>query len=256
MVFPRATRAIIRKDFLLLRRDLKNLSQFISPLIVGIVMMLSAGRGFGSAQDSSSFMAQIPQVAQYANVGLTFFVSWMLMINLATNSISREGKNYWLLNAAPLKPSNLITGKFVVSYLPGLVLSWLFILVSFAFNPGAPGSLIYNLVVISILTFGLNGLLLTFGIVAAKLDWEDVRRQGLRGASGCLGVVVSFAYGIIAMGLFFGPPVLWDMFLPAGSAWIGKAIGLLLGVSCAALVTFIPLGLAAKRVPRIGEPAT
>ncbi len=255
VIFPRASRAIIRKDFLLLRRDLRNLSHFISPLIIGFVMLLSTGRGIGAAQDSAGFMQRLPQVAQYANIGLTFFVSWMLMVNLATNSISREGKNYWLLNAAPLKPSHLIVGKFVVSFLPGLVLAWAFILVSSLLNPLRASGLVYSLAVVTLLIFGLNGLLLTFGVFAAKLDWEDVRKQGMRGASGCLGVLASFAYGIIAMALFLGPPALWSLFLPNSEVWIGQAIGLLVGAVAVALVTFIPLGQATRHVPRIGEPA-
>ena len=253
-IFPRITQAIIRKDFMLLRRDLRNLSHFISPLIIGLVMVFSTNNGIRSAGNYSSFMEKLPNMAQYINVGVTFLVSWMLLSNLATSSFSREGRNYWLLRAAPLKPNQVIMGKFVVSYLPGLAIGWLFLLVSTLFRGTVPLSdLAFDMLIVAVLLFGMNGLLLSFGIAGAKLDWVDVRRQGLQGGAGCASIVAAFAFGIITYGLFFAPPVLASFFLPAEWGWVSKALGVLLGTACSLLVAFISLGITSKRVLLIGE---
>ena len=60
----------------------------------------------------------------YANAGISLFISWPLLSRLAMMSFSLEGKQYWLLKSAPVTTARLVTGKYLVAYIPTLILCW------------------------------------------------------------------------------------------------------------------------------------
>jgi ABC-2 type transport system permease protein len=181
-LIPGTIRALVMKDLLLMRRDLRNLSQLISPLILGFIFLFANTRQ--TSGPDTSWAAGMPDFSLYANIGFSLFVSWMLMFNLSTTSFSREGKNYWLLNVAPLKTGHLLTAKFIVAYLPSLIIGVLFLGIIYGVRSVPLATLPYALLVIAMLLGGLNGILLAFGVVAGRMDWEDPRRQGVQGFAG------------------------------------------------------------------------
>lgn len=250
-IFPQAFQAIIIKDFLLLRRDLRNLSQLITPLIFGFVMVLSSSR----SMDNEPFGSELPfsDLQVYSSIGFTMFVGWMLIMSLASTAMSREGRNYWLLNVAPVQPSQLLWAKYTISFLPTLVIGWFFMAITATIRSTSLNDLGYMFIVSGLCLAGLNGILLAFGITSANMEWEDVRRVGLRSGAGCLSLLACLAYFVIALGLFFLPPVLWEI-LQIGNLWIGRGIGLVVGaaftLACAVL---LPLSTR-KRIPLLGQP--
>ncbi len=250
-IIPSPIRSIIAKDFLLLRRDLRNLSQLITPLILGAVMVVSTTRSTASNQLFAE--VPIPGLPVYTNIAFTFFVGWMLIFNIATTSISREGKNYWLLNVAPLRPAHLIRAKFVVSYLPTLLIGWLFVGITSLIRSVSVSQLIYSLAVTGLGFAGLNGILLAFSILGANLDWEDPRKIGLRSGPGCLSVIVSIVYFAICLALFLSPPVLCEIFAP-DKLWVGQILGMTLGTVFALFCAVLPPRLLRGRVATIGQP--
>ncbi len=131
-LLPAPVRGIIWKDFLLLRRDLRNLSQLISPLIFGVIysfMLFRTGgqppAGQGDAPDW--FMNSFRILLSYGNVGMSLFVGWWLLGRLSGMAFSSEGRNYWMLKAAPVRPGYLLAAKFLVAYLPTLALGLFFL---------------------------------------------------------------------------------------------------------------------------------
>lgn len=248
---PGVIRALVLKDLLLMRRDLRNLSQLITPLILGFVFMFANTRQAGGPD--TSWAEGMPDFSLYANIGFSLFISWMLMFNLSTTSFSREGKNYWLLNVAPLKAGNLLTAKFIVAYLPSLIIGILFLGIIYGVRSVPLVTLPYSLLVIAMLLAGLNGILLAFGVTGARMDWEDPRRQGIQGLAGILVLVASLVYAGLAMLLFFAPPILATFF---ASDWIelARAAGLLLGSAGALACVFFPLYAVRNRMAFIGQP--
>ena len=248
-------RAVIRKDFLVLRRDLRNLSQFISPLILGVIYTLMIFRsggepppGRGEAPDW--FMESFRVVLAYGNVGIALFVGWILLNRLAGMAFSQEGKNYWILKASPLCAADLLSAKFLVSYLPALALGGVFLVViSLAQGISALGFL-YSLLAVALSMAGMNGIMIGFGAAGANLNWDDPRKMNA-GSLGCLGQVITMLALPLLFGLFIAPLGLAVAFRI--SQVYGYLIGAFLGSGASLACAILPLKLVEKKVRHLDE---
>lgn len=252
---PSAVRAIVIKDWVMLRRDLRNLSQLITPLIFGVVYAIMLLRDGGAAPTGQGeapewFMTTLDNAMLYANVGLSLFVSWMLIARLAGMGFSQEGKSYWLLKTAPISAAQLVAAKFLVAYLPTLAITWIFLLVLWLLQEGTWGVLLFSLPVVALSISGNTGINLAFGIRSANFKWSDPRRmQG--GGSGCLSALLTLVYMPINLLFFFGPAVGLELLhLPQST---GQLIGLILGGVFSLFFAIGPLLLVRKRIPRLAE---
>jgi hypothetical protein len=253
-VLPVALRAIAAKDWMLLRRDLKNLSQILTPLIFGVVYAIALFRDSGDNDfDPERFGPLMTQVAQnaslYGSVALSLFVAWMLTARLAGTGFSQEGKSYWILKTAPLGPGLLLAAKFLVAFVPSVLLSVAYLVIIVLLQGATLGALGFSLLVVALAIAGNTGLNLYFGVTGANLTWSDPRHMQKTGA-GCLGAFLAFIYLPIAMTLFFGPALLLAMLgLPE---WLGQLIGLAVGGSFSLLLAIVPPALARKKVEQLG----
>jgi hypothetical protein len=246
---PAQVRAIAVKDFLVLRRDLRNLSQLITPLIFGVLYTFILLRDTGEATSTKSG-EQINALTTYGNTGIALFVGWMLLMRLALIAISQEGKNYWLLKVAPLSPQRLLTAKFLVAFLPSTGLGWSFLLVTGLLRHSNLFTTVYGLIVIALSFAGMSGVLLAFGVNGANLEWSDPR-QMIRGNSGCFGSLAGMICIVLNGGLFYGPLVIGQALdLPILA---GGIAGLLLGGVFSLACAYIPLQLVFHRVEKLGE---
>jgi hypothetical protein len=254
-ILPSPIWAIFRKDSLILRRDLRNLSQLITPLILGVVyavMLIRRGEAapLGRGDAPEWFNQIMINLVGYANVGLALFVSWMLLSRLAIVGFSQEGRSYWVLKAAPVRAGHMLAAKFMIAYLPSLALSWTFLLVISILRSAKLSVTLYGLFIAAASIAGMAGLNLAFGVLGAKFDWDDPRRMSA-GGSGCVGAMVSVIYLALSLGLFFILPVLISVLGGAEiyGQWIGAVMGLLFCGVCAIL----PLYLVRRRVDRLME---
>jgi len=248
---PAPVRAVVIKDWRLLRRDLRNLSQLIAPLIFSAIYAVSMVRGFQSIRQvpGDVFSSILVRSEVYLSLGLPMFFGWMFLMNLTIHAFSREGKSYWLLKASPLTPRRLMVAKFITSYLPSLVFQW--ILFAFVIVLRWPGiqTVIYALLMSLFFIAGLVGVTLTFGAYGAKLDWDDPRRMS-SGPIGCLGFLAGVVFVVLAWGLFFLPPALVPVF--GGPEWLGQLAGLILGGGVSLACAIIPPFQALGKVEKIG----
>jgi len=253
-LLPQPVLALVQKDFLTLRRDLRNLSQLVSPVILGVMytlMMLRSGGEppAGRGEAPAWFMESFRIVLEYGSVGMSLFVGWMLLSRLAGMGFSQEGKNYWMLKVSPLRVGYLMAAKFLVAYLPTLGLGLIFLTVISIVQGLSVLEFVYSIITISMCLAGMAGILLTFGIVGANFTWDDPRRMN-SGAMGCFGQILSMLYLPLSFGLFIAP-LGFAQFLGFPIAY-GYLIGLALGSSVTAGFAFIPLWLVRKRVARLG----
>jgi len=248
---PAPVRAVVSKDWKLLRRDLRNLSQLIAPLIFSAVYAVSMVRGFQSVRETpGDVLSQVvSQSGIYLSLALPMFFGWTFLMNLALNAFSREGKNYWLLKASPLTAGRLMLAKFIASYVPGVLFQWvLFAFVILLHWPGVE-KLVYALVVPLFYMAGLVGVTLTFGAYGAKLDWEDPRRMS-SGPIGCVSFIAGGVYVVLAWAIFFLPAAIIPLF--GGPEWLGQLVGLVFGGLVSLACAYIPPRQALERVNKIG----
>jgi len=253
-LIPAPIRALIGKDWLVLRRDLKNLSQLVTPMIFGIIYAFMLLRD----QSKTPFDPDLPPWANlilqdariYGGVALALFVGWMLLSRLAGMGFSQEGRSYWLLKTAPLSVGQLILAKYLVAYLPAAGLSLLYLGGVWLLGGGGLQAGLYALLATALAVAGCTGLNLAFGIVGANLTWEDPR-QMQKTASSCLGAFITMIFMPIVLGLFLAPPVLFRIFdLPV---ILGQAAGLAMGSGLSLIAAILPPALARKRIERLGE---
>lgn len=252
---PAPVRGLVKRDFLILTRDLRQASQLVTPLIFGLLysfMFLRNGSeppaGRGEAPDW--FMESFRALLVYGNVGMSLFVGWMLLGHLSGTGITREGKNYWLLKASPLRPAHLLAAKFLVAYIPALALGWFF-LVGISIMQGISlTSFFYGLLMVAMCLAGMNGILLGLGSAGANLAWEDSRKMN-SGKMGCLGSILAVLFLPLSFGLFVGP--LWIVSVFQLPIIYGYLAGLILGISISIICAWLPLKMVEGRIAKLGE---
>ena len=254
-IFPTAVLGIIQKDLLTLRRDLRKLSQLISPIILGAMYTFSLLRGSGTSSIGQNeapgwFTESFHVALTYTSVGMSLFVGWMILSRLAGMGFSQEGRNYWVLKVSPVRTSQLLAAKFLVAYIPALALGLIFLIVISIVQGFSAVEFLYSLVVLIMCQAGTAGILLSFGVAGANFNWEDPRRMNA-GSMGCLGQILTMLYLPVSFGLFivplgfagfFGVPILY-----------GYLFGLLIGVPITAACAYVPLWMVRKRVEQLGE---
>lgn len=246
---------ILQKDFTTLWRDLRNLSQLITPLIMGVIYSLILFRNGGNipvgrGEAPGYFMDSLRMLLAYSNVGMSLFVGWMLLSRLAGMGFSMEGKNYWMLKVAPVRSSQLLTAKFLVAYLPTLGLGLIFLVGISILQKLSALEFLYSLVTVVLCQAGMTGILLSFGVAGANFTWDDPRKINA-GGMGCLGQLLTMLFLPISFLLFIAPIGLVTFInLPV---IYGYLFGLLLGSTVSIGCAIFPLWLVRKRVERLGE---
>jgi ABC-2 type transport system permease protein len=254
-ILPSAIQGIVVKDSLVLRRDLRNLSQLVTPLIFGLIYTLLLFRGggnpfAGSGNAPAEIQPWLQSLAVFGNVFISLFVSWTLLSRLAGMGFSQEGKNYWLIKSAPVSTTQQILGKFLVAYLPTLALSSLFLVIVSVMRAGSLRLLPYTLPAIAMIIAGNCGLNLAFGIAGTRMDWEDPR-QMQRFLPGCLSSLATLVYLPVSLVFFLGPVVVATMLnFSEGLGWL---IGMLLGGIITLVVAVVPLYVVKTRIDFFGE---
>ncbi len=249
---PPPVGGILLKDLRMLRRDLRNLSQLISPIIFALlyaVMFLSRGSTFREGILSMG----IAQFAVYGTILITLFACWGLASRLALVSFSLEGRHYWILRAAPISAGQLTLAKWLAAFLPTIGVGTVLIVGIGAAQRATPGDIFFGWCTIAFIAAGNVGLNLAFGITGARLDWTDPHRMAAN-TSGCLVTLLNLGFQSVSVMLFLGPPI------AAGtlnlSPIAGQLVGFGLGGTLCVLVAILPPWLVHKCVLTLGESPT
>jgi ABC-2 type transport system permease protein len=253
-LIPAPVRAIMVKDLLVYRRDLRNMSQLVTPLILGVVYAIGLLRDrgqpiMGRGEAPAWVTSALSGVMVYADVALALFLGWMLAARLSGLGFSHEGKNYWMLKAAPISSRQILTAKFLTGYLPSLLVCSVYVLILQILKQAGPLSVIISLAAVALALAGINGIYLAFGTRGAKFDWESPAQMG--GAVGCLGTLAGMLFVPVCFGLFITPPLLAGFFnFPL---LLGQLAGLLLGGAASLAAAILPLAMVEKRVATLNE---
>jgi hypothetical protein len=252
---PAPIRAILQKDFLMLRRDTRNISQLITPLIFGVMytfMFLRPGNSFIPDKPDAPAVVQnsLQFITTYGSIGMALFVGWMLLSRLSGMAFSSEGRNFWILKASPVRAGHMLIAKFLVAFLPALLLGVIFLAGVAILQKASTLIFSYGLLATAMCQAGMTGILLAFGVMGANLTWTDPRRMNA-GSIGCLGQILTALFLPISFGMFIGP-----LLLASVLNWpqlYGYLIGGIAGVAVCLTCAILPPLLVRKRVDRLGE---
>ncbi len=238
---PAPLLAVILKDARLFRRDVRNLSQLVFPIIMAVIWTVSFFR---------------PGVAANGTPGvggaliLAIFIGWNLEIRFGMGAFSLEGRQWWILKTSPISVRHLLWSKFLSGLVFPVVLGALYLLVAGVYQRITVGLLLYELAAFLLVMMALMGLMLAFGIWGANFEWSNPNQvQG--GGMGCLAVLAGL-FSMLVMGLVFvGGPFLAGQLGWPGLLGYGASLGL--GGLVCTVVGVVPLALAAPRVVHLGE---
>lgn len=240
-------RAILAKDLRLTIRDLSNLSNLIFPLMLGVFYAIGLVRNPGRMPAGHGRAPAA--LMNYGDIALALFLGWMLASNLAGLSFTREGKNYWMLKAAPVETRQLLTAKFLVGYLPAALVGSIYLLVLQILKRVDLWSALASMICLWVMLGGLTGIYLAFGTRGARFDWENPAERNR--SVGCLSELSGMVFLAIGFALFVIPILLAQAFhLPAG---VGRAAGLILCAAGNGFAIILPLQAVAKRVETLDE---
>jgi hypothetical protein len=244
---PAPVSGLVVKDWRLLTRDLRNLSQLITPIVLGVIYTFSLVGGTRREAIPSQIEREIKV---YGSMGTALFVAWMFAMRLALGGIGMEGKRYWLLKVAPLRAEALLAAKFIVAYLPSLALGTVFLVATSFVGQLAPRLLPYNWAALAATIAALCAVYIAFGTAGANLRWEDPRNLTSR-ATGCIGWLFGSATAVMVAGVFMGIPPLVSLF--GAPEALGQIIGLGMGMVLSASVIAAAALWSRKRVAWVGE---
>ncbi len=254
---PRPTRAILTKDFRILTRDLRSMSQVVTPLLFGIVYTIAISRTDRIGQEINSnpgLALTLRNLTVYGSVAISLFVSWGLLSRLALMSFSHEGRSYWLIKTTPVASRQILAAKFLVAYLPGLALGLIFLAVTSTLQHAGAAVTAYSAAMLVFSLAGAVGVNLAFGVAGVNLNWQgqgQSPRSMLRGTTGCIASLAGMGYLLLVVVVFFGPPVGFSLL--GLSEDLGRLVGLALGATASLICAILPPISILKRIDRLGE---
>lgn len=247
--------AIALKDWRTLPRDLRNFAQVLSPLLVlpVIYFNLLTGRGRRGAGALDAFDRLGRGALDPAGIPLAVGVlSATILVcgNVALTSISREGRSWWLLKAAPLSGFDLLRGKLMAVLLPFAALSTLLLAGAALWQGFSPLGFLYGWFGVELLGAGMLAVSVGASVPWARLDWDDPRGMS-SGWGSLLSLAGSAALGLVAGGLLC-LPLLASAFRPAlaPAAWL---VGVAGAVGVTAALSWAAFRLGIRALAGVGE---
>lgn len=242
-VLPAPARAVFAKDLRVFPRDLRNIQQFIFPLVLSVIWTVQLLTRPEQPQDTIS-----SGLTSLASLGIAFYICLTLSGAIAGNGVSREGKGYWQLKLAPIQSRDILLGKLAIAYLPYPTIGIIFVLLLSVLQGSSAPLIVRDLLVVLLAGLGTTAISLASNALFPRLSWEKPNQQvTFRG--GLLSMVGLVLYTGLVFGLVFGLPLLgqafpaWGLLATAG-AWVAF-------VGITALVVWLTLTTAAARLDRL-----
>jgi ABC-2 type transport system permease protein len=246
-LLPSAAAAIVFKDLRVFPRDLRNLQQVIFPLALAGIWTFQLVSNRGGAEELDGGLGSAGGVL--GSVGISFFVCMSLSNVLGGPSVSREGRGYWLLKAAPVRARTILLGKLALAYLPYPLAGTLLVALLTLLQRGTPLAFLSSLALVLVAGLGTSAIALGMGAAFPRFDWENPQQQNTLQA-GCLAPVLYMTYVALAAGLALGLPALANALVPAATAWL-TALGWALLLALTAGVVWAALGVGAARLEQV-----
>lgn len=268
---PQPTVAVLRKDLILIPRDLTNMAQVLSPLAVGVFFVIQQLLYPIRIGGTDSPQAFVQPILAMLSALIACAIAGMILSRFALTAFSFEGKRYWTIHGAPIAPRELVLGKFLVAYLPYLLVGGGLVVtleLARALNEAAtlglgfapwvvlgfvsPTLLLYALFVVAVTGAGILAISLALGSARPNLTWDSPHEMTTPDL-GCLSLVLYGGYMAIVVLALTAPAAVSRMAVLGDLRWALWAAGLGLGLGCTAVIVIGSFRLASQEVRWIGE---
>ncbi|GAC1634631.1 MAG: hypothetical protein NVS4B2_21510 [Chloroflexota bacterium] len=201
---------LLRKEWLLLRRDSQRLAALSYPIFISGFYLWQLFSLHGSHN------AAAPGPVFGSLYGVLIVSSILLLNSTAPSIVNREGGSLYLLALAPLSAREILLSKWVIALLPPLVIVEALLLAGAVILSLGAGQLLIIALTVAALLIALTGVSITVNLMWPKLEFVNPRQQASRIAS-LVGMVSEFALGFCVFGLLSLAFVFWPN-QPAGTA--------------------------------------
>ena len=235
---PVPVRAMIVKDWRVLRRDMRLLSLLLLPILMAGFFL------FGLITDSGARLS--PEAEFWSTLASLAFFPFVAATSLAVLAFGQESSSYALLHLAPVRTRQLLLAKFVANVLPVLALMWAFVVVLGIWLGASLPELLATFAMSAWVTAGLVLANIAAGALAPRFDADNPQKSvGLLGRG--LALVVSILFLVASGGLFAWLVLLALGRAPDGGPHVLVSTGLLTG---GVLFTVALIGLLTWRGAR------
>jgi ABC-2 type transport system permease protein len=265
------TVALIRKDFRAIPRDLTNMAQVLSPLSIGVFFVLQRLLYPVRLAGFERVQGYLDPLLAMLSAGIAVGVSAMIMSRFSLTAFSGEGRSWWMLQSAPISRREVVVGKFLVAYVPYLLLGMALVVLLEAARavsdvhaagaltvPALVGAfdawlILYAWFVVAVVGAGVLAINLALGAARPNMRW-DTPQEMLTPDVGCLSLVMYGGYGFVASMALLTPAATsgFPSIGQGGPLWV---LGFVLGVGLTVLVVASALALSVREVGLIGEDA-
>lgn len=217
--------AIMKREWLLLFRTPIYVLNGLVGAIIGPIMILLMFFVQGKDEDTKQLFEMInkPEMGPYvilAGLGLMLFTAGMNVV--ASTSLSREGKTFWISKLIPVSARQQVTAKFIISYFISLfgimitgVIMWLLLGTSLHWVFGA-------VLVGSLGAVPMVALSLLLDVFHPKLVWnseQEAMKQNMNGVIGMLlSMLVLLILGVVVFIMLMAQLPMWLVFIALGAA--------------------------------------
>lgn len=179
---------LVQRDLLLIRRDSRQLSQFVMNIVVMVVMPLIMRQNSGGEIDAFGFLPY------------WYFLFFVILSSILTGSklIPLEGKAFWHILSSPLGKLQYLAGKYLTNFIT-IGLSTTISVLLLGWLQKIPAAVLLQLWLAGLATgMGATGLALVIGAAFPRFDWDHPRRM-LSSGSGFVMVIFTIFYTLISV---------------------------------------------------------
>ena len=247
--FAPAPRALMAKEIRTVTRDVAQWSQVFLTVALLFIYLYNIRMMPLSGDARASIVA-------FANVGMAGFVVAAVSLRFAYPSVSAEGKAFWLIQAAPVRPRDLLRVKVLVY---GVPLTFVAVFLTAVANVLLDANLtiwLFTMLASLITAATLVCVAVALGALAPDFNAENPLQVGLS-----LGGFAYMAMAMIYVGfmmLIMARPMmryfLWKLFgTIADRPWISYGLPIVTAVTISLLLALTTLSIAERRLARLRQ---
>jgi len=189
---------MIVKDFKVLARDVRKLTQLIMPLVMLIFIFFWS---FSGETGEFKFFTEIETLLFLL---FPLLVTGMVNTNLSGNNIGGEGLKFWILKTSPVRSEEILRTKIIYSSCITTLIGFMIMLIFyFIYKPGVI-TLIAGFLLLMLFSWGDSTICTSIGTFFPVFRTRQSGRNNISSLGGILILIFFIAYLIIFAGTVVG----------------------------------------------------